>query len=903
MKRILAGGIAAGLTLGITGPVALAQDEETDFGAIEEIVVTATKRDTSLMATPLSVSAFDQDRLTQRGVLNLTDMGSLVPNMQVGYSPSDSGVQVTIRGITSNNFTELGDPTVAIHIDGMYSPRPQGGMALLHDVERVEIMRGPQGTLFGRNSTSGAINIITARPQTDAISGQANLSYGNRDHVNLNGWVNIPLGDKFALRFAGMTDMADSFIDQDKDMFDLAWDTDGDGSFAGPRDVAPDGIPNVDQRRAHEVDASDAYGNSDRWGARAALRFAPNDNFDWMLTYEKFQDNSAGMINLKDCEQAKGTFFECDEPLFHADINVPGKMDMSIETYRSEMIWQITDGLIFEKRIALAEQQRFQQYDQDGGFYADPDHPAYGINRQCCDVGWWDSFDDIMNVYNPNANFFLIRDPYAILDAGFDLYALQPWDDIQLTTRDSDYDSLVAELQLKSSTAKPLQWIAGAFYMKEDNSIIFDVEIPFCCAVIRPLALSFVQPDREVISKALFAQFDYEVNESLNLVFGYRHTWDKKEDKGGSNHETIGYWVNPDMYDPGSTFWHESYDLIGAIDYYSDFYQSDDLTDDMGTLADDFIDRIPGTDNSYSAKWDQGTWKVGFDYLINDNHFVYGYVATGFKAGGFGDQVDVCECGEVIAFDFDPETNTTYEFGYKGSYLDGDLKLLGTIFFSQYQDMQKTLWGIVGVSEQSGRDIGTLITTNIAEAEISGVEFEFDWWNIWKGGHVYGWVTYLNAEITDMPGVEDGWFCFERAYMGLTECADVDPDSGRRLTNYDGNKLPWSPEWSLTFSAEHNWYFSNGLRLSPLVTVHWQSEMFFNDSNFDERPFHSGQKSFKTVDASLRLISEDNQWGLELYSYNLTDEIIRSWSDPGPGYTKASFYPPRSYGIRFRKDW
>ena len=144
-----------------------AQDEpEVDPASqgvvMEELIVTATKRETDLMKTPVAVSAVSQQQLTDLAVSNITDLGDLVPNMQVGSSPSDSGVQVTVRGITSNNFTELGDPTVAIHVDGMYSPRPQAGLALLHDVARVEILRGPQGTLFGRNSTSGSINIITS---------------------------------------------------------------------------------------------------------------------------------------------------------------------------------------------------------------------------------------------------------------------------------------------------------------------------------------------------------------------------------------------------------------------------------------------------------------------------------------------------------------------------------------------------------------------------------------------------------------------------------------------------------------------------------------------------------------------------------------------------------------------
>ena len=79
--------------------------------------------------------------------------------------------------------------------------------------------------------------------------------------------------------------------------------------------------------------------------------------------------------------------------------------------------------------------------------------------------------------------------------------------------------------------------------------------------------------------------------------------------------------------------------------------------------------------------------------------------------------------------------------------------------------------------------------------------------------------------------------------------------------------------------------------------------MFFNDGNFDEGPFHSGQEAYTSVNASLRFINEENQWAVELYSYNLTDELIRSWSDPGPGYLKANFFPPRTYGVKFRKDF
>jgi iron complex outermembrane receptor protein len=179
----------------------------------------------------------------------------------------------------------------------------------------------------------------------------------------------------------------------------------------------------------------------------------------------------------------------------------------------------------------------------------------------------------------------------------------------------------------------------------------------------------------------------------------------------------------------------------------------------------------------------------------------------------------------------------------------------------------------------------------------------------WEGGRIFGWLTYLDAEITNQPGAEDGWFCFERALLGLNPCPAEDPDetrpdgSPRRPTDFTGNQLPWSPKWSTTVNIEHNWWLENNLRLSPYLSVHWQDEMFFSDNNFDEAPFHSGQEAFATADLALRLISEQKRWAVEAYVRNLTDEMVRSWSDPGPGYLRANFFPPRMWGVKFRKDF
>jgi iron complex outermembrane receptor protein len=127
-------------------------------------VVTATRTATDLLKTPVSVTALKADDLVRDNVKEMMDLTGMVPNLQLGLSNGDSGVLAAIRGVTSTNFTEIGDPAVGIHIDGIYSPRPQGSLALMFDLDQVEVLRGAQGTLFGRNSTAGVVNIIPAKP-------------------------------------------------------------------------------------------------------------------------------------------------------------------------------------------------------------------------------------------------------------------------------------------------------------------------------------------------------------------------------------------------------------------------------------------------------------------------------------------------------------------------------------------------------------------------------------------------------------------------------------------------------------------------------------------------------------------------------------------------------------------
>jgi iron complex outermembrane receptor protein len=175
---------------------------------LEEITVTAQKRAENLQDVPIAVSAFDKDALTDRGFESVSDLSQMVPSLQVGnFGPV---AFVAMRGIGMENTTAGGDPGVALHVDGVYIGRPVGTLFNAFDMERVEVLRGPQGTLYGRNATGGSINLITRKPSQE-FEGEVQGTYGNYNMRRVRGFVNTPLSDTVAARVVGYVEKREGF--------------------------------------------------------------------------------------------------------------------------------------------------------------------------------------------------------------------------------------------------------------------------------------------------------------------------------------------------------------------------------------------------------------------------------------------------------------------------------------------------------------------------------------------------------------------------------------------------------------------------------------------------------------------------------------------------------------------
>lgn len=256
--------IATAVSAAVAGPVAAAfadTDPESKSGKVfEELVVTAQKREQSIYEVPVAISAFSGDSLDKQGIADLTDIGKFVPNLNItGFSAGHtSSNNAFIRGIGLQDHLITTDPGVGVYVDGVYLGRQVGQNWSLSNIERVEVLRGPQGTLYGRNSIGGAINIITRAPGDEAEL-RLSTQVGSRGRLNGDIYGNLPLSDTLAVSASLATR-----------------NRDGVGDFIN--------LPDADMEVGELEDLS----------GRIALRYAPSDNFSLLLAADG-NDGSNGL--------------------------------------------------------------------------------------------------------------------------------------------------------------------------------------------------------------------------------------------------------------------------------------------------------------------------------------------------------------------------------------------------------------------------------------------------------------------------------------------------------------------------------------------------------------------------------------------------------------------------------
>lgn len=193
-----------------TLPGSLAWSAAADNDVLEEVVVTASRFSENLQRTPLAIESFSADALQAQGVTQATDLNKLALGLQVGLGGSTS--QIYVRGIGDASANPLANPGVAFNIDGVYVGRPEGVGQNFYDVQRLEVLKGPQGTLYGRNTSGGAINLLTNSPKLGTFEQTLNVDVGNYSLFHVDGALNLPLSDVVALRVAVNTIRRDGYL-------------------------------------------------------------------------------------------------------------------------------------------------------------------------------------------------------------------------------------------------------------------------------------------------------------------------------------------------------------------------------------------------------------------------------------------------------------------------------------------------------------------------------------------------------------------------------------------------------------------------------------------------------------------------------------------------------------------
>jgi iron complex outermembrane recepter protein len=191
---------------------ALAQSSEEEGAGIGDIIVTAQKRSENVQDVPIAISAVSSEYLESRGISSIDRLGSIAPNVKIERAPSNKTIsQISIRGSVTINPAVTWEPAVGLYLDGVYIAKAQGSIFDLADLERVEVLRGPQGTLYGRNALAGAINLVTRKPSGEA-GGSAEITYGNYDYWRGKAVLDLPAMGPISVKLSGQLQKRDGFV-------------------------------------------------------------------------------------------------------------------------------------------------------------------------------------------------------------------------------------------------------------------------------------------------------------------------------------------------------------------------------------------------------------------------------------------------------------------------------------------------------------------------------------------------------------------------------------------------------------------------------------------------------------------------------------------------------------------
>jgi iron complex outermembrane receptor protein len=480
--------------------------------AIEKILVVARKVEEGLQDAPLAISAFTAKDLENRGAVDITDVAAASPNVHFQTGGATSGVSaaptVFIRGVGQSDFNVNNDPAVGMYIDGIYLGRMMGSLTDLLDLERAEILRGPQGTLFGRNSIGGAINLISKKPDpTDEFSGNLSAGIGDRNYRYFKGSINVPISDDYAARLSMFARQRDGYVDA----------------------VQYDNLK---------------LGDEDVWGLRGSLRYNLTENFtiDFAADWSERNDSPAAVLPVRlgnisanpgsgnvpgDDRSTFPTGFRFNTGLAHygsAPIPPPNAAYISTDIITCSNQALVNTSLdCYGAAHILGNKQVNSVWVNKAGEKIVPE--------QLLDTG------GASMILTLNTDFGTITSTtsYRTMDASFNNdNDFTPFIIFQNLNDQFTQDQFSQEIQIAGELSDSLQYIVGIYAFQEDAQQDVSLVTPLLPPAGAPPAaatLPFFQTiERKVEneSNAVYGQIVYAISDSLALTGGLRYTKNEK---------------------------------------------------------------------------------------------------------------------------------------------------------------------------------------------------------------------------------------------------------------------------------------------------------------------------------------------------------------------------------------
>lgn len=936
---LLAGASALALT---AAPSAFAQEDD-DQRTLTTVVVTTQKTEESIQDVPIAVSAFDEASLEKLQLAGGPDLVKTIPN--VAFTKGNfAGFNFKIRGIGADLIAQSGDAGVGVHQNDVPLTASRLFEAEFFDVERVETLRGPQGTLYGRNATGGVINVITAKPVLGEWQGNVKGTLGNYGTAKAKGMINIPVGDTLAVRLAG------SYLERD--------------GFA------------TNTVTGNEID------NRELYGIRATVAWEPTDRFRTWFSYDYFEEDDNRIRAGKQlCQKDPGFTSFAGIPVSPVDFLYTslGCQEAPLSESNDRVNSQATLGGGLAIIAGLL----------NGDAFTEPVNPDL---RQI-----ESAFDPI---YTAEQTLYTLKAEFDLTDSLLLTFLASQNESEVLSVE--DYNKIAPTVAFNSQPGAFLNPALAPLYpLLFPGGQVADPQLG-TSNLFRTFDLSGGQSEQSSFELRLQSDYDGRFNFNIGAIYVDFEAIDPAINTDGYyvfsnsltaltqiNNATGGAFFGGQVpLDPGGLF---DLSLTGeggnyfrslspyrleSLAFFGETYfdVTDDLTFTVGLRytddqkEQDIIPTILFTPNGnltptglQEVAFEEVTGRAGFDWSpdlgFSEDTLIYGFYSRGYKAGGINPPQPAG--ANLFPVDFEPEFIDSFELGTKNTLAGGALQLNATGFYYDYQGYQitqivnRTSANFNIDAELQGFELETVwnpVSTLVLNANLGlldseiGETYAIDVLDRTNGRSdlitlknaanysncvvsAQGYATVLGAiqagilNPGDTAGLCVGAFAGQEAAFGLdgVTVTYIDSDGNTQTAtalqpfdgeakNLSGNAIPNAPESTLSLGAEYTWLPTGEGALGDWSATA-RIDYYYQDDSFS-RVWNTGRdglESWDNVNLSLRFDNEAHNVSVELFGKNITDEEVITGAyltDDSSGlFTNIFLTEPSTWGVSVSKSW